>query len=99
MAEALWEHLGKGAWEAESAGSRPSGYVHPLSIRVMGELGIDISAHESKSLEQFRDRAFDLVITVCDNARGSCPVFPGSTQTLHCHSMIRRTRPVQTTKS
>jgi arsenate reductase len=49
----------------------------------MEELGIDISATESKSLEQFRDHPFDLVITVCDNAKESCPVFPGAKQTLH----------------
>ncbi|HBN76244.1 arsenate reductase ArsC [Rubinisphaera italica] len=83
MAEALWESLGKGAWESESAGSKPSGYVHPLAIKAMQELEIDISRHQSKSLEQFKDQNFDLVVTVCDNAKESCPVFTGAQQTYH----------------
>ena len=83
MAEALWESLSKGNWQSESAGSKPSGYVHPLAIQAMQELGIDISANESKSLDQFRNESFDLVVTVCDNAKESCPFFPGAKQTLH----------------
>ncbi len=83
MAEALWERLGKGAWESESAGSKPSGYVHPLAIRAMQELGVDLASHTSKSFTQFQDQKFDLVITVCDNAKESCPVFPGAKETLH----------------
>ncbi len=83
MAEALWESLGGGEWRADSAGSRPSGYVHPLAIQAMRELDIDISAATSKSLEEFRDDAFDVVVTVCDNAKESCPVFPGAAQLLH----------------
>lgn len=83
MAEALWESIGTGQWRPESAGSKPSGYVHPLAIRAMQELDIDISANQSKSLDQFRDQNFDLVVTVCDNAKDSCPVFPGTMQTLH----------------
>lgn len=83
MAETLWETLGNGEWESESAGSKPSGYVHPLAIRAMQELDIDISQNTSKSLEQFRDQSFDLVVTVCDNAKESCPVFPGAKEALH----------------
>jgi arsenate reductase (thioredoxin) len=83
MAEALWESLGQGDWQSESAGSKPSGYVHPLAIRSMHELDIDISANQSKLLDQFCDQEFDLVITVCDNAKESCPVFSGAKQTLH----------------
>lgn len=83
MAETLWETLGNGQWESESAGSKPSGYVHPLAIRAMQELDIDISQNTSKSLEQFQDKSFDLVVTVCDNAKESCPVFPGAKETLH----------------
>ncbi|QDU79433.1 Arsenate-mycothiol transferase ArsC2 [Polystyrenella longa] len=83
MAEALWEAAGKGEWESESAGSRPSGYVHPLAIKAMAELGFDISAYESKSLEQFQDQSFDIVVTVCDNAKEACPVFPGAKTLLH----------------
>lgn len=83
MAEALWEKLGRGEWQAESAGSKPSGYVHPLAIEAMRELDVDISTYRSKSLDEFRDQPFDLVVTVCDNARESCPAFPGAKQTLH----------------
>lgn len=83
MAEALWESLGQGEWQSESAGSKPSGYVHPLAIGAMQELDIDISANQSKLLDQFRNQEFDLVVTVCDNAKDSCPVFRGAKQTLH----------------
>jgi arsenate reductase len=83
MAEQLWESLGNGEWESESAGSKPSGYVHPLAIRAMQELNIDITQNTSKSLDAFRDQPFDLVVTVCGNAKESCPAFPGATETLH----------------
>jgi len=83
MAEELWNMLGRGEWEAHSAGSKPAGYVHPLAIRAMGELDADLSAHRSKSLDEFAGQPFDLVVTVCDNARESCPVFPGAAETLH----------------
>ncbi len=83
MAEALWNDLSKGAWQAVSAGSKPAGYVHPLAIRALAELGLDISQNRSKHLDEFRGRAFDLVVTVCDNARESCPVFPGAKQMEH----------------
>ncbi|WP_298862983.1 arsenate reductase ArsC [uncultured Gimesia sp.] len=83
MAEELWETLGAGEWQAESAGSKPSGYVHPLAIQAMQELEIDLSTNTSKSLDQFKDQPFDLVVTVCDNAKESCPVFSGATETLH----------------
>lgn len=83
MAEELWENLGAGEWQAESAGSKPSGYVHPLAIEAMRELDIDLSENTSKHLDQFTEQNFDLVVTVCDNAKESCPVFTGATQTLH----------------
>ena len=83
MAEAIWEQLGEGSWESESAGSKPSGYVHPLAVEAAGELGLDLSEYQSKSLDQFIDRKFDLVVTVCDNAKESCPVFPGAVETFH----------------
>lgn len=83
MAEALWESLGSGSWQSESAGSKPSGYVHPLAIQAMQEMDIDISEYQSKSLDQFQNQPFDLVVTVCDNAKESCPVFPGAKTTLH----------------
>ncbi|PQO33797.1 arsenate reductase ArsC [Blastopirellula marina] len=83
MAEALWAKLGQGEWEAHSAGSKPSGYVHPLAIAAMQELGIDISAYQSKSAQEFQQQPFDLVVTVCDNAKETCPVYPGAKETLH----------------
>lgn len=83
MAEGLWNHLGAGRWRALSAGSKPAGYVHPLAIRAMSELEIDLSGHHSKSLETFLGEPFDLVVTVCDRARDACPVLPGTTTTLH----------------
>ena len=83
MAEALWESLGAGNWESESAGSKPSGHVHPLAVQAMKELEIDISTDESKSLDQFQNQPFDIVVTVCDNAKESCPVFPGAKETFH----------------
>ncbi|VAX37619.1 Arsenate reductase thioredoxin-coupled, LMWP family [hydrothermal vent metagenome] len=84
MAEALWETIGNGEWETESAGSKPSGYVHPLAIEAMKELGLDISSYQSKSLDQFQGQSFDLLVTVCDNAKESCPVFSGAKEMLHC---------------
>ncbi len=83
MAEALWAKLGQGDWETHSAGSKPSGYVHPLAIRAMQELGMDISAYRSKSAQEFQEHPFDLVVTVCDNAKETCPVYPGAKETLH----------------
>ena len=83
MAEALFPMLSSGTWTSESAGSRPSGYVHPLAIKAMAELDCDLSANTSKSVEQFQGQEFDLVVTVCDNAREACPTFPGARQLLH----------------
>jgi arsenate reductase len=68
--------------EVASAGSKPAGYVHPLAIRVMQEIGIDISQHRSKHLEEFLDAGVETVITVCGNADQACPLFPGQ---LHRH--------------
>jgi arsenate reductase (thioredoxin) len=83
MAEALWASIGNGEWQSESAGSKPAGYVHPLAIQAMKEIGIDISNHASKSLTDFQQQPFDLVVTVCDSAKESCPVLPGASQTVH----------------
>lgn len=70
--------------EVHSAGTRPSEMVHPLAIKVMTEVGIDLSSHRPKSLNAFLDRPFDYVITVCDNAKESCPIFTGKVgQRLH----------------
>lgn len=83
MAEGLWAKLGKGEWESHSAGSRPSGYVHPLAIRAMGEVGLDIEANRSKSVQEFEGQPFDLVVTVCGNAKDSCPVFLSAHTVFH----------------
>jgi arsenate reductase len=82
MAEAILEQVGGRNFEVESAGTEPKG-VNPLTLRILGEEGIDWSAASSKSVEQFRNRPFDYVITVCDRARQACPVFPGADQSLH----------------
>jgi len=82
MAEGLLRHLGQGSYEVESAGSKPS-LVRPEAIAVMDELGIDLRSHRSKHVEEFNGQHFDTVITVCDNARDVCPVFPESTERLH----------------
>ena len=69
--------------EVASAGSKPAGYVHPKSIEVMKEIGIDISGHTSKHLEEFLGRPVDTVITVCGNADQACPMFPGQLHRFH----------------
>ncbi len=70
-------------WEVASAGSKPAGYVHPLAIRAMAELGVDISAHRSKHLDEFLTRPVETVITVCGNADQACPMFPGQVNRHH----------------
>jgi arsenate reductase len=82
MAEGLFRHEAGDRYEVNSAGTRPSA-VRPEAIAVMNEIGIDISGHRSKSIDEFIGREFDCVITVCDNANQSCPVFPGKTLRLH----------------
>jgi arsenate reductase len=66
-----------------SAGSKPAGYVHPLAIRAMAEIGLDISAHRSKHLNEFLGQNVETVITVCDHADQACPVFPGQVNRHH----------------
>ncbi len=82
MAEGLFRHQGGDRYEVFSAGTQPS-IVRPEAIAVMQEIGIDISGHRSKSVDEFVAQPLDLVITVCDNANESCPVFPGRTKRLH----------------
>jgi arsenate reductase len=82
MAEGLLRHDSGERFDVESAGTRP-GQVRPEAIAVMKEVGIDISGHRSKSVDEFAGRNFDYVLTVCDNAKESCPVFPGHTNRLH----------------
>ena len=83
MAEGLINHHLSPAWEAFSAGSVPSGRVHPLAIEAMAEIGIDIRQHRSKSVEVYRNLSPDLVITVCDNAARACPVWLGDGEKAH----------------
>ena len=83
MAEGLFRELGNGQWESFSAGSNPSGYVHPLAIEVMKDRGIDISDGVSKHVDQFNGQTFDLVVTVCDNAKEACPIFAGAKDQRH----------------
>jgi arsenate reductase (thioredoxin) len=82
MAEGLLRHMAGELVEVHSAGTRPS-TVRPEAITVMAELGIDISGHQSKNVDQFTSQAFDYVITVCDNARESCPVFASNHTRIH----------------
>ncbi len=82
MAEGILRHDGGPGFEVESAGTHPS-TVRPEAIEAMRELGVDISGHRSKSVDELAEHEFDYVITVCDNARESCPVFPGTTERIH----------------
>jgi arsenate reductase len=82
MAEGLLRDIAGDTYEVESAGVAPSS-VRAEAIEVMKEIGIDISGHRSKSVDEFTGQKFDHVITVCDNAKESCPVFPGRTQRIH----------------
>jgi arsenate reductase (thioredoxin) len=82
MAESLLQHLAGDRFEAHSAGTEAT-HVRPLAIRAMDEIGVDISAQESKTLERYLGKPFDYVITVCDDANEACPFFPGATNRLH----------------
>ena len=82
MAEGLLRHLAGERFEVASAGTHPAG-LNPGAVGVMRELGIDISHHRSKHLEEFMSRRFDYVITVCDRAKESCPVYPWAGSLLH----------------
>ena len=82
MAEGLLRHDAGGRFDVFSAGTKPSA-VRPEAIAAMQELGIDISGHRSKSVDEFAGQRFDYVLTVCDNARESCPVFPGAARRIH----------------
>lgn len=82
MAEGLLRNDAGDRFEVVSAGTRPS-HVRPEAIAVMQELGVDISGHRSKSVDEFRNQTFDYVLTVCDNAKESCPIYPGHANRLH----------------
>ena len=83
MAEGILRHAVGDILEVQSAGSKPAGYVHPKSIQVLQEIGIDISSHHSKHMNEFLNRDIETVITVCGNADQACPIFPGQVNRHH----------------
>ncbi len=83
MAEGLVNHLRGDQWQATSAGTHPTGSVHPLAVAAMKEIGVDISSARSKSVNEFRDVPFDVIITVCDDAAEECPIWLGQGKRVH----------------
>lgn len=83
LAEGILRHQAGGFLDIHSAGSKPAGYVHPMAIRVMAEIGIDISGHTSKHMNDFLNRDIHTVITVCGNADQVCPMYPGQVKRYH----------------
>ena len=82
MAEGLLRHLAGDRFGVFSAGTRPAS-LNPNAVKVMSEIGIDIAGSRSKSVDEFAGQQFDYVFTVCDNAKESCPIFPGAGKRLH----------------
>jgi arsenate reductase (thioredoxin) len=82
MAEGLLKHITQGEYDIYSAGTKPS-TVRPEAIKVLSEIGIDISQNRSKSADEFANREIDYVLTVCDNAKEDCPYFPAKTRLIH----------------
>jgi len=83
MAEGWVNHDIGDRWEAHSAGTRPAAAVHPLAVRVMAEVGVDISAGRPEHVDSYLTQSWDLVVTVCDSARESCPLFPRPVEQIH----------------
>lgn len=83
LAEGILRRALGDAYEVASAGSKPAGYVHPLAIRAMADIDIDIANHKSKHLDQFLNQKVETVITVCGNADQACPIFPGQVNRHH----------------
>ncbi len=83
MAEGILRAASGGLFRVASAGSKPAGYVHPLSIRALAEIGIDISGHTSKHMDLFLNHPVETVITVCGKADQVCPVYPGQVNRYH----------------
>jgi arsenate reductase len=83
MAEGLMRAYHGDAFDVFSAGSRPAGWVHPLAIRALAEIGIDASAQHSKSADLYLNEPFDVVVTVCDSAAADCPLWPGAKRIEH----------------
>ena len=82
MAEGLLRHMAGNKFEVYSAGSHPS-RLHPASVAVMAEWGIDIARHTAEPIDDYLDTGIDIAITVCDNAQQSCPTFPGNVEQIH----------------
>jgi arsenate reductase len=83
LAEGILRRVAGDLFDVHSAGSKPAGYVHPKAIAVMKEIGIDITGHTSKHLNEFLNKEIDTVITVCGNAEQACPAFPGQVNRYH----------------
>jgi arsenate reductase len=83
LAEGILRQAAGDILDVRSAGSKPAGYVHPKAIQVMAEIGIDISGHHSKHMNEFLGQSVDTVITVCGNADQACPMFPGQAHRYH----------------
>jgi len=83
MAEGILRAAAGDVIDVQSAGSKPAGYVHPLAIRALAEIGIDISGHRSKHLDEFLASDVETVVTVCGNADQVCPMFPGQVNRHH----------------
>ncbi len=83
MAEGILRQTAGDFLDVQSAGSKPAGYVHPLAIKALAEIGIDISAHRSKHMDEFLQQDVETVITVCGNADQACPMFPGQLNRHH----------------
>ena len=83
LAEGILRAAAGDSLNVQSAGSKPAGYVHPLAVQVMKEIGIDISGHRSKHMDEFLKQAVETVVTVCGNADQACPLFPGQVNRYH----------------
>jgi len=83
LAEGILRHASEGLFNVASAGSNPAGYVHPLAVEVMHEIGIDLEHHHSKHMNTFLQQPVETVITVCGNADQACPTFPGQINRHH----------------
>ncbi|MDB6058911.1 MAG: protein tyrosine phosphatase [Verrucomicrobiales bacterium] len=83
LAEGILRAVAGNILDVQSAGSKPAGYVHPFAVKVMAEIGIDISGHRSKHVNDFLNKSVETIITVCGNADQACPVFPGQVNRHH----------------
>ena len=83
MAEGILRRVAGDFLDVQSAGSNPAGYVNPLAIKALSEIGIDISSHHSKHMNEFLSKQVETVITVCGNADQACPIFPGQVNRHH----------------